>query len=112
MNSSNEWARPRLPEYIATNASLEPERLAQRVGLARGRVDLVALAPDRNRRDPLGSDALQGDPVGHVRAEHHDLIGLAIDEAAQPVHRAGRTGFCGDIRPSARLASGWRSMLQ
>ena len=59
-----------------------------------------------------GGDVLEGDPVGHVRAEHHNLVGLAIDEAARASYIGRPNRSLGDIRPSARLASGWRSMLQ
>ena len=48
----SEWARPRLPEYIATNLSSRPSDGAERVPLARHRIDLVAAAPDGDRRRP------------------------------------------------------------
>ena len=38
--------------------AIQTERLAQRVGLALDRVDLVAAAPDRDRHDPLLANAL------------------------------------------------------
>ena len=90
----------------------QPERLAERVALAGHRVDLVAAAPDRDRREPVGPDPLGGDPVGHVRAEHDDLVGLPVDRRRSARRARRRPGCARDIRPSARLASGWRSMLQ
>ncbi len=62
----------------------QAERGAERVALARERVDLVAAAPDRDRRQAVAADPLRGDPVGHVGAEDDHLVGLAVDRVAQP----------------------------
>ena len=94
MNSSNEWARPRLPEYIATKASPRPSDFRSAFDAAGDRVDLLAAAPDGDRPDPIGRDPLERHAVGHVRAEHDHAIGLPIDEAAEPAqpadHRVAR----------------------
>ena len=62
-----------------------PERLAERVPVAREGIDLVAAAPDGDRDHAVGADPLGHDPVGHVGAEDHHRVGLAVDEVAQPL---------------------------
>src|SRR5262249_30353621 len=62
----------------------EPKCLAEGMLRAGAGVDLIALAPDGNRDDPIWADLLGSDPVGHVGTKPHDLVRAAVNGIAQP----------------------------
>ena len=111
-NSSNAVRQAEVARVHRDELVRQPESAAQRVPVAGQRVDLVATAPDRDRDQAVARGPAwprSGRPC-RGRARPPCRPGGRRSRSAGPA--PATTGFRGDIRPRARLASGCRSMLQ